>query len=111
MPLAGRHLDLSPKSFLEFAERMQILVIAAETMISSMLTTTEPDIDLLTKRDEEFTHLRNQLLQELGDAGPKCVHVGNEQRIRLIRERGHTHNHEISFPVYVGELAMDTKHR
>jgi len=58
LPIAGRDRDLSRKAFLQFAENIDLPIPAAESAIESMLTVTDPVIELFTQRAEPFTHSR-----------------------------------------------------
>ena len=59
LSIAGRDRDVSRKAFLEFAHEINLPTPAAESIIESMLTATEPVIQLFAERTEPFTHLRN----------------------------------------------------
>ena len=59
LTIAGRDRDLSRKAFLEFAQDLNLPAAAAESMIESMLTATEPVVQLFAERREPFTHPRN----------------------------------------------------
>ena len=59
LPLAGRDRDLSRKAFLDFAQDLNLPTSAAESVIESMLTATDPVIQLFAERREPFTHPRN----------------------------------------------------
>jgi serine/threonine-protein kinase HipA len=58
LPITGRDRDLSRKAFLQFAENIELPIPAAESAIESMLTVTDPVIELFTQRAEPFTHSR-----------------------------------------------------
>ena len=58
LPIAGRDRDLSRKAFLQFAGNIELPIQAAESAIESMLTATDPVIELFTQRGEPFTHSR-----------------------------------------------------
>lgn len=59
LSIAGRDRDLSRKALLEFAQEIELPAPAAESLIESMLTATEPVIQLFAERTEPFTHPRN----------------------------------------------------
>ncbi len=59
LSLGGRDHDLSRKSFLQFADTIELPVAAATRAIDEMLIATEPVVQLFESRVEPFTHPRN----------------------------------------------------
>lgn len=59
LSIAGKDRDLSRRAFLEFAQDIDLPAPAAESVIESMLTATEPVIPLFAQRTEPFTYPRN----------------------------------------------------
>ena len=59
LDLSGRNLDLSFKSFLQFADSIELPEAAARRCINEMLLATEPVVHLFQANEEPFANSRN----------------------------------------------------